>query len=264
MVKRQTSIICPLNNSRCGFTLVELLVVVAIIALLVGLLLPALAKARIISKRLACQTNLKEIAAAWHLYLGDNDEKFYKGINVNHDYGGWTGTGGFAPYRPLNKYVGLPAIYTAEGGTELFLCPADRGGIFGVPSQISAYNYFGNSYQTNIFLVGPTRIGGPGNLKALHDAASEKLARLKLSGVTNNHSLVLLVGDNNWMTQWDPFKMPHSKDWHGKERCHNLAFLDGHVKLLKIRKGLYVTGEYHILPFRNLNHMATSVQKEVE
>ena len=49
-----------------AFTLVELLVVVATIALLIAILIPSLRTARQQAKRIACQANLKHIAAGWH------------------------------------------------------------------------------------------------------------------------------------------------------------------------------------------------------
>jgi prepilin-type N-terminal cleavage/methylation domain-containing protein/prepilin-type processing-associated H-X9-DG protein len=54
-----------------GFTLVELLVVIGIIALLISVLLPALNKARAASRTTACLSNLHQMGAAWNIYLSE-------------------------------------------------------------------------------------------------------------------------------------------------------------------------------------------------
>jgi len=87
-----------------GFTLIELLVVMVIIALLVGLLLPALARAKEEARKTQCRSNLKQIGLAIEMYCNDN--------------GGWTPEygGGLISSDPgaRNNWVGpWTAMYGA-------------------------------------------------------------------------------------------------------------------------------------------------------
>jgi prepilin-type N-terminal cleavage/methylation domain-containing protein len=73
-----------------AFTLIELLVVVGIIAVLVGMLLPTLNRAKQMARVAVCANNLRNIGVAWHLYLNENEDTFpqNKQGNMAWYYGG--------------------------------------------------------------------------------------------------------------------------------------------------------------------------------
>ena len=65
-----------MNRRLKAFTLIELLVVIAIIALLISILLPSLSRARELSKRLVCASNVKGIGTSAKIYANDNNENW--------------------------------------------------------------------------------------------------------------------------------------------------------------------------------------------
>lgn len=118
---------------RNGFTLVELLVVVGIIAILVGVLLPALNKARRASNDVYCRNNLKQVAIATRMYANDN---------ADHYPDGYTLGGAFVRVLPgmkspgdpnaVPEVYGLPALYYERGyikELKTWMCPGARDDI---------------------------------------------------------------------------------------------------------------------------------------
>ena len=91
-----------------GFTLVELLVVIAIIALLMGILMPALARVRQIAYRLYCGTNLSGIGKAMLIYSQDYDDELPRAGTNN---GVWT-----KPLADWQAYNAQDAYGSASDG----------------------------------------------------------------------------------------------------------------------------------------------------
>jgi prepilin-type N-terminal cleavage/methylation domain-containing protein len=120
---------------RCrGFTLVELLVVIAIIALLVSILLPSLQKARELTKRTICLSNLNGAGKAMGLYLNAYNDKYpyVKHPAAQTGLNALTGDNrtispGVNPSNPPPRCIStLIFFYVREGNDPaLFLCPSD-------------------------------------------------------------------------------------------------------------------------------------------
>jgi prepilin-type N-terminal cleavage/methylation domain-containing protein/prepilin-type processing-associated H-X9-DG protein len=113
-----------LSLSRLRFTLIELLVVLAVIAILTTLLLPALGKARELSKSSRCTGNLKQCALAMFSYAGDNADWTLCMRALNNEWGGGVYNQTFWGYQ-MAQLEYLPQI---SDNSPVMRCPAFKSG----------------------------------------------------------------------------------------------------------------------------------------
>lgn len=146
---------------RNGFTLLEMLVVVAIIGLLVGITMPSISEARRLAKKTVCKKNLGQIGTALHAYLVSNKDYFPTLCRLPSYEPQLARQEGRKPYPSM--MVGLAR--ELSGGTsavsppadgqdpstgpvhEVFRCPADRNT---KSPEIASDRYFdreGTSYE---------------------------------------------------------------------------------------------------------------------
>ena len=106
---------------RRAFTLVELLVVIGIIALLIGILLPTLSKAREAGQRTVCLSSLRELGTAYRIYAAQYKDQIPIGYMDQHQFSY------FVNWRNSNgtkvSMMGLLAVVKLTPNPKVFYCP---------------------------------------------------------------------------------------------------------------------------------------------
>jgi prepilin-type N-terminal cleavage/methylation domain-containing protein len=119
------------NSRKAGFTLVEIMIVVAIIGLLAAIAIPNFLKARSTSQQNACINNLRQIDGAIQQWALETGAKATDALNANgsqiQPYMG-RGSAGLLPFCPLDSGKNFTTSYTiVDASTPPKCIPADQG-----------------------------------------------------------------------------------------------------------------------------------------
>jgi len=206
----------PRHCRRFAFTLVELLVVIAVIALLMGILIPSLAKARIIAMRMKCSSNLRQIHFAVNSYLSSNSDTYPCAQDpLPTGYWLWMGRGwrGFiAPHLSGKIDANNPSV---------LLCPADKT----APKKWESTSY---SYSL-AFYHSPEQIDSMTTDLGTPPPATQKSVNVARPAEK------IIIGE--WLS--NHLKLPagtNDTGWWCSKGARNFLFADGHTAFLKADK----------------------------
>jgi prepilin-type N-terminal cleavage/methylation domain-containing protein/prepilin-type processing-associated H-X9-DG protein len=229
----------PRAVRRAGFSLVELLVVMGIIALLLAVLLPALSKARRQADRVKCLANLRNMALAHCMYVNDNNGFI---IQAGLAHGGAHANEQVAWINTLQRYYQVPLLRRCPSDTSIHWSEEDGGGV-PVPAS-GGHQFRRTSYGINNFLDAETCPWGGPYVKInqiRRTAAVIQFIEMPYSGP-------FAGSDHPHVETWFLHPMPPAKaseqmqlhahggqprSWAG---VANYGFLDGHAESLPFRE----------------------------
>lgn len=232
-----------IGKGMFGFTLVELMVVIVVIAIMAALLLPALNRTKEQAKGTACRSNMKQLSLAFIMYAEDNDDTLPwpggegRAINNPDDYApDWCATPGEMRFIPFTASSGnVPGFgHNAECGsifpyvtsqprrkydaTDKTITPVYRCPSSGALGEALRVNYSANGWTEPGTVVSGVTIVPPGGVA--------------LSGVTDPSRKVLLLNEDprgmKNSASFDPRNPQREVQYHLDKA--NVGFMDGHME----------------------------------
>lgn len=212
-----------------GFTLVELLAAVSIIAVFAALLAPVVVASRESARRARCQSNLSQIARAFESYCSD-----YSGCYPN------TGSqylwAGFYWREPMRGYLSISKTPGAGGERQSVLsCPSDPTppGLFAATSYAYSASFYMSPEQVNA-------VADNDFIRSKFAATNPKLpcSSMKTTHVRHASKKVMVaeywtLHSDNPRVGWYDGPETGSDPWSG---ARNYLFADGHVRYIETKR----------------------------
>ena len=210
------------SKMKCGFTVVELLVVIFAIALLAALLLPALAQGKATAKSVACKSNLRQLGIALAGYTESED--YYPPLDQEDP--GLLGIYGW-PAHLLPHLSTNTAVFRCPGtDPEMEWNPAPNGPQ-PFPFNVTAYSKF--SYGYNASGVGPGGWLGLGNAGEFRLPASKVLAPSEMIAIGDSNGDTVADGEIEFRKP-PSLQLPLAPPGNRHRGGANIVFCDGHVE----------------------------------
>ncbi len=189
-----------------GFSLIELLVVISIIALLIGILLPVLAGARQSAQRVTCSSNLRQLGIAVSLYTNDSDDLYPPARPIPLPFAAFNDTD--PPlYVPMKPYLAI--------GT-----PPETNAVYRCPDDDTIYPLTGISYAYSPSVAGTT--------------LADILDRRFIQRLNWNESQIEILSDFDGEEGGTDFALEAGGTLNVAKRHfkRNILFADGHVDIV--------------------------------